>query len=261
VANRRVPWWLRAYLLVGMVQGLAIGLTGLFTPGSVVGFPLDTTPLNTRLVASFYFAGAVGLAVSAVARDAADTRIFVAGFALVTALLLLSTFAYWSEFTANGVPYVWLVSYVADPIIGVAALWALALVRPAEPGTHTLSGCFVALAVVFGFVGLLLLAAPHAAAAHAPWKVTAILARVYAAILLAFALGALLAAFERRSSAVRPYTLSAITLLVLAAIVSLVHRDRFVGGAAAWTWAVALVAGIAVLAVAAAAGPRPPSAA
>src|SRR6185312_452308 len=67
-----VPWWLRAYLLVGAVQGLAIGLTGVFRPAHVVGFPLATTPLNTRFVASFYLAGAAGLIASAAVRRAVD---------------------------------------------------------------------------------------------------------------------------------------------------------------------------------------------
>ena len=54
-------------------------MTGLASPQSVVGFPLETTPLNTRIVAAFYLAGAVGLGLSALARDVRDTRIFVAG--------------------------------------------------------------------------------------------------------------------------------------------------------------------------------------
>src|SRR5690242_21939341 len=86
-----VPWWLRAYLVIGAVQGLAIGLTGLFRPAHVVGFPLATTPLNTRFVASFYLAGATGLIASAVVRRTIDTRIYVFGFPSVPALLLPAT--------------------------------------------------------------------------------------------------------------------------------------------------------------------------
>jgi hypothetical protein len=248
--RRPPPWWLRAWLLIGTVQGLAIGLTGLFRPAHVVGFPLHTTPLNTRLVACFYLAGAVGLALSAVAGRAIDARIFTAGFALVTALLLLATLRYWSDFTADGVPYAWLASYVVDPIVGLVALQVLALWRPAEPGAHALSSVFLAVFAVFGALGALLLLAPDTATAHAPWKLTAVLARVYAAILLAFALGAALAAFERRGAALRPFAISALTLVVLAAIVSLVHRDRFSAGAASWIWGVSLAAAIALLAIA-----------
>ena len=200
-ALRPVPWWLRAYLLLGTAQGLAIGLTGFFTPAHVVGFPLHTTPLNTRFVASFYLAGAVGLGLSGMARHAIDTRMFVAGFAVVTSLLLLATLMYWSDFTASGVPYPWLISYIVDPVVGAFALWSLGLARPAVPGTHRLSGIFAAILAVFGILGVTLLFFPDTAVAHWPWKLTAILARVYAAIFIAFALGAGLAALERRRQA------------------------------------------------------------
>jgi hypothetical protein len=252
-----MPWWLRAYLLLGTAQGLAIGLTGLFTPAHVVGFPLDATPLNTRFVASFYLAGAVGLGLSGIARHAIDARIFVAGFAVVTSLLLLATLMYWSDFRANGVPYPWLVSYLVDPVVGAIALWTLGLAKPSLPGTHRLSAVFAAVLVVFGILGAVLLVFPDTAVAHWPWKLTAILARVYAAIFLAFALGAALAATERRREAVRPFTLSALTLVALVALASLIHRDRFVSGAAPWIWGVGLAAGIALLALASASLLRP----
>ena len=256
-ALRPVPWWLRAYLLLGTAQGLAIGLTGFFTPAHVVGFPLHTTPLNTRFVASFYLAGAVGLGLSGMARHSIDTRVFVAGFAVVTSLLLLATLMYWSDFTANGVPYPWLISYIVDPVVGAFALWSLDLARPAVPGTHRLSGIFGAILAVFGILGVILLFFPDTAVAHWPWKLTAILARVYAAIFIAFALGAGLAAFERRRQAVLPFTLSALTLVVLIALASLIHRDRFVSGPAPWIWGVGLGLGIAVLTLAGASLLRP----
>src|SRR5262249_51977507 len=154
------------------------------------------------------------------------------------------------DFTADGVPYPWLVSYVLEPLIGVAALVVCDLWRPAEPGTHRLSGCFAVAAVVFRVAGLLLLFAPPAPAAPPPWEVTATLARVYAAILLAFALGSALAALERRTSALRPFALGGLTLFASAAIVSLVHRDRFPGGTSAWLWAAALTLSIALFAAA-----------
>jgi hypothetical protein len=233
-----------------MLQGLAIGLTGLLRPAHVVGFPLHTTPLNTRVVASFYLAGAVGLLLSALGPAAVDARIFVAGFVVVTAFLLLATLIYWSEFTADGVPYAWLVSYVLDPIVGVFALCWLGLGPPAEAGTSRTSGVFAALFVVFAPLGVVLLLFPGTALAHAPWRLTEILARVYAAIAIAFALGSALAAFERRRLAVRPFALAAFTLLALVAIVSLVHRDRFVEGPASWIWAGIIAGGLVLLAFA-----------
>jgi hypothetical protein len=253
---RGVPWWLRAYLLVGAVQGLAIGLTGMFRPAHVVGFPLGTTPLNTRFVASFYLAGATGLIASALVRRAIDTRIYVVGFVAVTSLLLVATLWYWSTYTADGIPYPWLVSYIVEPIAGIAVIRALHLERPARPGGHGLAPVFIAQAAAFGLLGLVLAGAPGLAVRVWPWALTAVLARTYAAIFLAFALGAALAANERRPEAVRPFALSSLVLVGAAAVASLVHHAKFDGGPSTWVWASALAAGIAGFTAAAAASLR-----
>lgn len=251
-SRQRVPWWLRAYLAIGAVQGLAIGLTGMLRPAHVVGFPLSTTPLNVRFVASFYLAGAAGLIASALARRAVDTRIYVFGFIAVTAFLLAATLGYWSTFTAGGIPYPWLLSYVLEPIAGVGVLWRLDLWRPAVPGSHRLTPVYTAQAVVFGVLGGLLAAAPHEAVRLWPWALTTVLARTYAAIFLAFALGAALAAREARPQAVRPFALSSLVLVAATAAVSVVHHARFDGGPATWAWAVGLAAGVAGFAAASA---------
>jgi len=251
------PWWLRAYLVVGALQGLAIGLSGLFRPAHVVGFPLATTPLNTRFVASFYLAGATGLTASALARRTIDTRIYVVGFTAVTALLLAATVWYWSTYTADGVPYPWVTSYVLEPVAGIAILARLRLWHAAIPGRHPMTWVYGAQATVFGAVGAVLAVAPGEAVKLWPWALTAVLARTYAAIFLAFALGAALAAHEARPQAVRPFALSSLVLVAAAAVVSLIHHARFDGGPATWIWAVGLAVGVAGLAVAGASTLRP----
>lgn len=251
-----VPWWLRTYLLIGAVQGLAIGLTGMFRPAHVVGFPLLTTPLNTRFVASFYLAGATGLIASAVVRRAVDARIYVFGFVAVTALLLAATVGYWSTYTADGIPYPWLLSYILEPIAGVVIIRALHLARPARPGRHRLSPVFIAQATAFGLLGVVLAAAPSLAVRIWPWALTAVLARTYAAIFLAFALGAALSANERRHDAVRPFALSSLVLVAATAVASLVHHGKFDGGPSTWVWAAGLAAGLAGFTAAGAASLR-----
>ena len=241
------PWWVRAYLLVGAAQGLAIALTGLARPAHVIGFPLATTPLNVRFVACFYLAGAAGLLASAIVRRAVDTRIYLAGFTAVTALLLTATVWYWSTYTDGGVPYPWVGSYVIEPVVGIGAIAALGLWRPAAPGRHRLSPVYEAQAAIFAVLGIVLAASPDTAVRMWPWALTAVLARTYAAIFLAFALGAGLASRERRPQAVRPFALSSLVLVGATAVVSLVHHAKFDGGPSTDLWAVALAAGIAGL--------------
>jgi phosphoglycerol transferase MdoB-like AlkP superfamily enzyme len=255
------PAWVRAYLLVGAAQGLAIAFTGFARPAHVVGFPLSTTPLNVRFVASFYLAGAVGLLASAAARRAGDVRIFLAGFTAVTALLLLATLWYWSTYTEGGVPYPWVASYVVEPVIGAYAIRALSLERPARPGRHRMSAVYEAEAVAFAMLGVVLAAAPGTAVRMWPWALTPVLARTYAAIFVAFALGAALAARERRPQAVRPFALASLALVGSTAVVSLVHHGKFDGGASTYVWAAALAAAVLGLGAAALAALRPERAA
>jgi hypothetical protein len=252
-----VPWWLRAYLLVGAVQGLAIGLTGLARPAHVVGFPLATTPLNTRFVAAFYLAGAAGLITSAATRRAVDTRIFLVGFIVVTALLLVATVWFWSTYTDDGVPYPWLVSYIVEPVVGAAIMARLGLWRAAVAGRHGLSVVFWGQAAVFAAVGGVLVVAPGTAEQMWPWALTAVLARTYAAIFIAFAIGAVLAAGERSPEARRAFALSSLVLMATTAIVSLMHHGKFDGGPSTYVWAAALTAGVAAFAAATAASLRP----
>lgn len=242
-----VPGWVRAYLLVGAAQGLAIAITGLARPAHVVGFPLSETPLNTRFVACFYLAGATGLLASAAARRAIDTRIYLVGFTAVTALLLVATIWYWSTYTDAGIPYPWVGSYVIEPVLGVVALHTLDLWRADRPGRHRLSPVYAAQAAGFAVLGVILAAAPGTAVRLWPWALTPVLARTYAAIFLAFALGAALAAHERRPQAVRPFALSSLVLVASTAVVSLIHHAKFDGGPSTDVWAVALVAGLAGL--------------
>ncbi len=186
-------------------------------------------------------------------RRAIDTRIYVFGFVAVTALLLVATLWYWSTYTANGIPYPWLLSYILEPIAGIAVIRGMHLERPARPGGHRLAPVFIAQAAVFGLLGLVLAAAPGLAVRVWPWALTAVLARTYAAIFLAFAAGAALAANERRPEAVRPFAVSSLVLVGAAAAASLVHHAKFDGGPSTWVWAAALAAGIAGFTAAAAA--------
>jgi peptidoglycan/LPS O-acetylase OafA/YrhL len=154
------------------------------------------------------------------------------------------------------VPYPWVVSYVVEPIIGAFILVHLHLARPAEPGRHRMSLVYTATAVVFGVLGAILFVSPATAVRMWPWALTAVLARTYAAIFIAFACGAALAAGERRAAAVRPFAVSCLVLITTTAVVSIVHHAKFDGGPSTWAWAAALALGVCGFVLASAATAR-----
>ena len=173
-------------------------ITGLARPAHVVGFPLSETPLNTRFVACVLPRRRHRPRRRRLARHAIDTRIYVVGFTAVTSLLLVATSVYWSTYHRRRHPVPWVVSYVIEPVLGVVALCDARPVAsrsprpaPAEPGLRGAGGGLRVL-------GVILAAAPGTAVRHWPWKLTRGPGPHVRGDLLAFALGAALAALERR---------------------------------------------------------------
>src|SRR3954451_2209202 len=241
----RTPWWLRVFLLVNVVQDVGLGLSGLLFPAHFL-LPLKgLTPLNARFVGSLYLGGGVVILCAALMRRAVDTRIPLWSFFVITVLVLAMTFAYWPEFTVGGVPKLWMLTYVVDPIVVPIAIVTQGLVRAAEPGRHRLTALFLTQAVVLGAVGFALLIASDAVLAAWPWAISRLLARVYAAFFLAFAVGALLAAYERRRQAVLAFLAGSLAMVVFTLTTTLLHLDRFSSGAALAGWVGVHLVGLA----------------
>jgi hypothetical protein len=246
------PWYLRALLVVGALEALAIGASGFLAPSASLFhrlLPITVSPLNGRVIGAFYLAGAIGLIGSLLARRPIDSRIFVYGFGFIAGSMLLITLAYWSDFTKDHVPYGWIVSYIVEPVVGAIAIVRLGLTGPSSRGTHRWTPLFAVQGAVLGLTGLLFLLLPQTAVDIWPWKLTVLLARVYAPFFLGFALGAFLACWERRPAAVRPFLVASFALPVLVLIGSLQHRDRF-SGSGEWVWFGALAVAIVAFAVA-----------
>ncbi len=244
------PRWLAVFFLLNVVQDFAIGISGLVAPEHIV-IPLKgLSPLNARFIAALYLGGGLVILLSVFVRRAIDTRIALHAFFVITALVLLMTFVYWEEFTTDGVPWVWLFTYIVDPLLAPMAIVTLGLAGPAQPGGHRLSGVFAGEALVFGAAGIALLVAPRAMVEAWPWTLTPLLARVYAAFFLAFATGAALAAWERRPAAVRPFLIGSLALLVCTLAASLTQLSSFDHGPGRWLWFAGHAVGIAVFAFA-----------
>jgi predicted ribosomally synthesized peptide with SipW-like signal peptide len=237
------------FLLVGALQGFAIGLTGLLRPAHIVGFPLLTTPLNARFAASFYLAGAIGLTLSAMRRRAWHTRALVTAFGFVTLLLLVVTLAYWSDFTVKGVPYAWLISYIIDPVGAAIAVVTLKLYSKERPRTDALGALFLAETLACAGVGVLLLAAPEAAVDVWPWHLTIVLARVYGSIFLALGLAAALCSQERQRPAIVPFAWTSLIFASCSILCYGLHSSRFSGDLSTAVWLAANGAAAAAFAL------------
>ena len=252
---RPVPTWLRALFLINVIL-LAPQVIGLFSPDSIP-FPVQLTPLNARFIGALYLAGLVAILLSGLGSDLADLRIVLFSFAIISVLVLAVTTIYWTDFSTKGFPLIWLAVYIFDPITAVAALLILRPLRPAQAGVHRLTGLFALESGVFGLGGIVLLVAPAFAAQVWPWKITPLLAQVYGAFLLAFALGALLAARESRAAAVIPTIAGTLVLAAGTLIGSVLHLDRFTPGISSVIWFAVVVLTLIAFAIALVAQARP----
>lgn len=194
-----MTWWIRAFLISSALRGLLLGVNG-FRDFREISIPLQFTPLNAAFVAGLYLAGTVGLLLTLFARDRAEARPFLIGTGVVTTLLLTVTGLHWSEFDTSLSPKLvgWVGSYVFDPVAITLLITSHSLGRAASPGRHGLTRLFLAEAGVLGMLGWFLLALPRAGAAVWPWSIPPLLAQLYSCFFIAFAVIALLVAYERR---------------------------------------------------------------
>ena len=226
--RRWVDWAVRGYLIFAAVQGFGIGITGLVMPAEMQ-IPLRLTPLNDRFVAALYIAGGIGVLLAALSPRREATRLFCVGFGLATLLILGITVLHWSDFMDESLPHrpVWIFDYVVDPILAIVLVPVAGLWPPLHARTNRLSGLFTVEALVFGALGVTLLLVPEVAASYWPWALPPVAGQLYACFVLTFAVGAVLAARETESRAVRDFLIASLSLCMLVLVASTLHFDRF----------------------------------
>jgi hypothetical protein len=233
-----MPWWVRAYLLIGAGQGLALGITGLLLPAELQ-IPLRVSPLNARFVAALYAAAALGVLLSALVRRREDAQIFVIGFGLATTLIAIVTVLHWSEFMDPSLPHrpLWLTAYVIDPILAFVVLTAAGLWRlPVASGRRQLAVPLAAASAILGLLGLVLLLLPGVAVGVWPWALTPVLSQVYGSFFLAFAVGGAVAIRVSRPVTTRNLAAALLAMTSLVLLASLLHVERFKPEPVSWLW-------------------------
>jgi hypothetical protein len=247
--DRPVPWWLRVYLFLVAFQGIVeMGMTGMFFRAHLF-LPFEVSPLNSAFIGALYLAGGIGVLLCGLSRTTAETRIFVIGFALIMTIATIVTVAYWDTFSEVNTPWAWTATYIVDAAVAIIATVVLRLWRFVRFGRHRFSPIFEIQAVVMGLAGLLLVLAPDTAIDHWPWKMTAVLARIYGTFFLAYGVAAALAAWESHLPALRNFATSSFLLMVLSIVAALPHLDRFSSDAAKLAWFASFGLGAVLLAV------------
>jgi hypothetical protein len=248
--DRPVPRSHRAYFVLVGLFALWVGAWGFAAPAEVErALPWSVTPLHARFIAAIYLAGLLAMVWSTFAQSIAEVRIPLALASLWTGALLLVSMLHLGEFDfAKPQVAFWMAAYAVFPLWGGwlyfrrGAAAAAPRRSPADPALLLVAAlCLVLAAALFLAPGLMV--------AAWPWKVSPLLARIYAGPFFAYGVCAFMLAREARPEARRIVLASMLAFTLLALLASLLHLRVFrFDGPAAWVWFGGFVLGCGVFA-------------
>ncbi|GAC1345179.1 MAG: hypothetical protein NVSMB27_07040 [Ktedonobacteraceae bacterium] len=232
--DRPLPWWLRAIFLFVAPQALLFVVT-FFRPELISLLePWPASTLNIRFIASLYTSVGLGVLLCSMAHSFREVRIILLGIGVATGLLFVITL-----FRLGGLerfPLFWMLFYAIDPLLVIFSFWRLRGTDAAARGSDPMRSLWAITAVIFGSVGLLLLALPGVAILLWPWALTEPLAQLYSAFFLTIAIASTLAMREASWEGAERVALILALLAVLVLAVSILHFDHFKAGVGTLIW-------------------------
>ena len=225
----------RFFLAVICVAALLVAVLGLFNPvylASIFTW-LELPPLHARFVGAIYLFGAIFMAGCLVARYQAEVRWAVQLIGVWTGMLFLISLLNLSAFDFNRLPVkIWFASYIIYPAI---SLWmtlqpSLPIQEEDLPGQMLAGwakGFLLLQGLLFSLLAGLLFFAPAWTSTLWPWKVTPVLAQMYAGPLLSYGLGSLLFSRQRKWLGVRSILPGMLIFTVTTVIISFLHLGLF----------------------------------
>jgi hypothetical protein len=225
----------KIFFVVICAAALLVAILGLFSPAYLASIFtwLVLPPLHARFVGAIYAFGAVFMAGCLAARYQAEVRWAVQLIGIWTGMLFIISLLNLNAFDLNLLPVqIWFASYIIYPII---ALWMTLRQSPLKdtgdlPGLELAGwarGFLLAQGVLFSLLVVLLFLAPAFMSTLWPWKVTPVLAQMYAGPLLSYGLGSLLSTRQKKWLGVRAILPGMLIFTVTTVIISFVHIGLF----------------------------------
>ena len=212
-----------------------VAVLGLFNPVYLASMFtwLVLPPLHARFVGAIYLFGAVFMAACLFARRQAEVRWAVQMIGLWTGMLFIISLLNISVFDFSLLPVqIWFASYILYPII---AIW-MTLRQPSMMGSASLPGpalagwersFLLAQGVLITVLSVALFFAPAFMSTLWPWKVTPVLAQMYAGPLLSYGLGSLLFARQEQLRGVRALVPAMLAFTATTVLISFLHINLF----------------------------------
>lgn len=231
---------LRGYFAVVGLFAIWVGVWGYLLPEFVdKALPWTVPPLHARFIGSMYLSGAV-LMFGSMWAPMHASFVAVVMAAVWTGMLGIVSFIHLDEFEFwRSTVWFWFFAYVSFPIAGAVLAWQLR--GPPVRGRSELPGWLRTFALALGVaclsLAIVLLFATDTMVTLWPWKITPLLAQIYAGPFTSYGVGALLIAASASQRAVRWPLISMAVFGVLVLAASAIHLsllEPFGVGAMAW---------------------------
>lgn len=235
----------RLFYGVICAAALLVAVLGFFAPKDLASaFTwMVLPPLHARFVGAIYLFGAVFMAGCLAARTQAEVRWAVPMIGIWTGMLFIISLLNLRAFDFKLLPvWIWFVSYIIYPILSIGMTWrqpklqqADALPGPSLPAWS--KGFLLTQGVVISVLAVLLFLIPNFMSTIWPWKVTPVLAQMYAGPLLSYGLGSMLFSRQNRWLGIRAIVPGMFVFTAGTVIVSVIHISLFsLTELADWLW-------------------------
>ena len=225
----------RLFFAVICAAAFLVAVLGLFNPAYLASIFtwLELPPLHARFVGAIYAFGAVFMAGCLVARYQVEVRWAVQLIGIWTGMLFIISLLNLNAFDFRLLPVqIWFASYIIYPIISFwMTLQQPYLLRAGDlpgPDLSGWAGGFLLLqGVLFSLLAGLLLFAPAWMTTVWPWKLTPVLAQMYAGPFLSYGLGSLFFSRQKPWLGVRSILPGMLIFVVTTVIISFLHLGLF----------------------------------
>lgn len=225
----------RIFFAVICAAALLVAVLGLFNPEYLASIFtwLVLPPLHARFVGAIYLFGAVFMAGCLFAKQQAEVRWGVQMIGIWTGMLFIISILNLSAFGLNLLPVqIWFASYIIYPII---AIWMTfrdsASMKPAALSGAALDAWaknfLLAQGIVISLLAVALFLAPGFMSTLWPWKVTPVLAQMYAGPMLSYGVGSFVYSKQDQWLGVRSVVPGMFSFVLATVIVSFMHFGLF----------------------------------
>jgi hypothetical protein len=233
---------LKMYFAAVGLLALWVGVWGYFIPAQVdQAIPWLVPPLHARFLGGMYLSGATFMLAGIFSRRFDEVKTMVPMIAIWTGMLFVVSLFYLGEFDySRPQVWIWFGAYLVYPLIALWVTWSNRNLNEKHDGTNLpawAKGYLLAQGILVTLLSLSLMVVPDFMVSVWPWKITRLLAQIYAAPFLSYGLGSLMLSRRQTWNEARVVLSGTVVFAICVLVASILHRNLFsLSNASTWIW-------------------------